>query len=374
MPDLADGRARDLGGQQDDHGPHQEGRQVRAAGEPRGQDRRTSSTRSSARSPSRSPAATRAPTSTRSSARRRSPTRGDIKPISGIETPDDTTLVFKLKTAERAARLAGAGDADHRAGARGVRQEVRREAPRRSTTSTSPSPARTWSRTTPTGKLDRPRAGQVDRHRPQPQLGQVDRLPSRLPRLDQDRGGQRRPGHRLAPRAERLGDCVCCDAGSPPAPVLKQAVQRSKDQVSSCRRAARATSPSTPTIKPFDNINIRKAIIAASNRNALRLTRGGAILGDIATGWIPPGIPGFEEAGGLKQNTDLDYLANPSGDPGGGQEVHAGGQAAGPEPADRRQRQVDRRGEDPHHRHERRPGQEDRRGLPGPDREARASS
>ena len=29
-------------------------------------------------------------------------------------------------------------------------------------------------------------------------------------------------------------------------------------------------------VKPFDNINVRKAIIAASNRNALRLTRGGA--------------------------------------------------------------------------------------------------
>jgi peptide/nickel transport system substrate-binding protein len=69
------------------------------------------------------------------------------------------------------------------------------------------------------------------------------------------------------------------------------------------------------TVKPFDNINLRKAIIAASDRNALRLTRGGAILGDIANGWIPPGIPGFEEAGGLKQNEDLDYLKNPQGDP-----------------------------------------------------------
>jgi peptide/nickel transport system substrate-binding protein len=69
------------------------------------------------------------------------------------------------------------------------------------------------------------------------------------------------------------------------------------------------------TVKPFDNLNLRKAIIASSNRDALRLTRGGAILGDIANGWIPPGIPGFEEAGGLKQNTDLDYLKNPKGDP-----------------------------------------------------------
>jgi peptide/nickel transport system substrate-binding protein len=69
------------------------------------------------------------------------------------------------------------------------------------------------------------------------------------------------------------------------------------------------------TVKPFDNINIRRALIAASNRNALRLTRGGAIAGDIANGYLPPGIPGYEEAGGVKQNTDLDYLKNPNGDP-----------------------------------------------------------
>jgi peptide/nickel transport system substrate-binding protein len=71
----------------------------------------------------------------------------------------------------------------------------------------------------------------------------------------------------------------------------------------------------TTNIKPFDNGNIRKAIIAASDRNALRLTRGGAVLGDIANGWLPPDFPGFKEAGGLKQNDDLDYLAHPEGDP-----------------------------------------------------------
>ncbi len=76
-------------------------------------------------------------------------------------------------------------------------------------------------------------------------------------------------------------------------------------------RARRTSSSSSPsggtryiaintTVKPFDNINIRKAIIAGMNRNALRLTRGGAILGDIANGWIPPDIPGFKESGGLQ--------------------------------------------------------------------------
>ena len=116
-------------------------------------------------------------------------------------------------------------------------------------------------------------------------------------------------------RALNGSDTVCCDAGSPPAQVLKQVVQHTKDQVLFVPSGGTRYIAFNTKVKPFDNINVRKAIIAASNRNALRLTRGGAILGDIATGWIPPGIPGFEEAGGLKQNTDLDYLANPAGDP-----------------------------------------------------------
>jgi peptide/nickel transport system substrate-binding protein len=118
-----------------------------------------------------------------------------------------------------------------------------------------------------------------------------------------------------ARRALNGQSTVCCDAGSPPAQVLKQALARQKDQVIFVASGGTRYIAFDSKVKPFDNINIRKAIIASSDRNALRLTRGGAILGDIATGWIPPGIPGFEEAGGLKQNADLDYLAKPNGDP-----------------------------------------------------------
>jgi peptide/nickel transport system substrate-binding protein len=107
---------------------------------------------------------------------------------------------------------------------------------------------------------------------------------------------------------------ICCDSGAPPAPVLKQAVTRYKDQVVFVPSGGTRYIALNTTIKPFDNLNIRKAILAGTDRNALRLTRGGAVLGDIASGWIPPGIPGFDEAGGLKQNTDLDYLAHPEGD------------------------------------------------------------
>ncbi len=63
-----------------------------------------------------------------------------------------------------------------------------------------------------------------------------------------------------------------------------------------------------------DALNIRKAVIANSDRTALRNTRGGELFGPVATHFIPPLIPGFEEAGGL-QGPDLDFVKNPDGDP-----------------------------------------------------------
>ena len=69
----------------------------------------------------------------------------------------------------------------------------------------------------------------------------------------------------------------------------------------------------TTSRPPFDDINVRKAVIAASNRTDLRNTRGGELSGPVATHIIPPNFPGFEESGGL-EGPDLDYLASPTGD------------------------------------------------------------
>ena len=65
---------------------------------------------------------------------------------------------------------------------------------------------------------------------------------------------------------------------------------------------------------PFDDINVRKAVIANSDREALRDTRGGELIGTVATHYISPGFPGFEEGGGF-EGPDLDFIANPNGDP-----------------------------------------------------------
>ena len=107
----------------------------------------------------------------------------------------------------------------------------------------------------------------------------------------------------------------CCDSGAPPAEVLKEALTRQKEQVLRVATGTDRFLALNTTVAPLDNLNIRKAIIAAIDRTALRLTRGGEVLGPIASGWIPPGLPGFDEAGGLQQNTDLDFLKSPTGDP-----------------------------------------------------------
>jgi peptide/nickel transport system substrate-binding protein len=99
---------------------------------------------------------------------------------------------------------------------------------------------------------------------------------------------------------------------SPDPPVIKQAVDNKKSQITFSPLGNRYVALNT-TIKPLDNINIRKAILAGSDRNALRLTRGGAIVGDVATHFLAPGSSAFEAAGGM-EGPDLDFLANPDGD------------------------------------------------------------
>jgi peptide/nickel transport system substrate-binding protein len=65
---------------------------------------------------------------------------------------------------------------------------------------------------------------------------------------------------------------------------------------------------------PFDDINVRKAVVANSDRTALRNTRGGPLVGAVATHYISPGFPGFEDAGGV-EGPDLDFIKDPNGNP-----------------------------------------------------------
>ena len=108
---------------------------------------------------------------------------------------------------------------------------------------------------------------------------------------------------------------MCCDSGQPPIPILKRALTRNKDQLGRVPGGGTRWIALNTTVKPFDNINVRKAIIAGFDRNALRLTRGGEEVGPIAQSFIPPGLPGHEESGGEQGFTEFDWMQTPAGDP-----------------------------------------------------------
>jgi peptide/nickel transport system substrate-binding protein len=242
------------------------------------------------------------------------PNSGDIKPISGIETPDDQTIVFKLKDAN--------APAVSQALVMPITVPVPKEYAEKFDKSTPSKYNQYVAFTGPYMIKNDPTTGKLTGWSPGKQV-QLVRNPNSDPKTDY------RPAYldsitveegnddltTAARRALNGNATACCDSGAPPAPVLKQVLARSKDQIAFVPSGGTRYIAFTTNIKPFDNINIRKAIIASSDRNALRLTRGGAVLGDIANGWLPPDFPGFKEAGGLKQNTDLDFLAKPEGDP-----------------------------------------------------------
>ncbi|WP_084269650.1 ABC transporter substrate-binding protein [Patulibacter minatonensis] len=65
--------------------------------------------------------------------------------------------------------------------------------------------------------------------------------------------------------------------------------------------------------KPFSDLNVRKAAAAVLDRQSMRKQRGGDLVGEIATHFLFPGSPGFDEAGG-EAGTGADFLKSASGD------------------------------------------------------------
>jgi peptide/nickel transport system substrate-binding protein len=108
---------------------------------------------------------------------------------------------------------------------------------------------------------------------------------------------------------------MCCDSGQPPIAILRRAMTSNKDQLGRTPSGGSRWIALRTDKKPFDNINVRKAVIAAFNREALLLTRGGRTVGPIAQGYIPPGVPGYEESGGEKGFPEFDWMRNSKGDP-----------------------------------------------------------
>lgn len=100
----------------------------------------------------------------------------------------------------------------------------------------------------------------------------------------------------------------------PPTTILKRISRQPAGRVAqTVNTGGYRFVPLNTTIKPFDDVDVRKAVLAVFDRESVLLARGGKSAGPIATHFLGPGIPGFEQAGGLA-GPGADFLKSPSGD------------------------------------------------------------
>ena len=235
---------------------------------------------------------------------------GAIKDIPGIETPDDSTIVFKLK-GPSAALVS-------QALAMPISTPVPEEYAKKFDAKTPSTYDQYVVFTGPymykndaSGKLvGRSPGKSIELVRNPNWDAKTDYRPAYLDSITIEEGNDD-----AVSSARRVlnGKGLVQGDGTTPAPVIKQALTRNKDQIAFIPGGGYRFISMNSTIKPFDNLNVRKAVVAASDRKALQLTRGGTAAGDLATHFLPVDFPGFEEAGGAK-GPSLDFMANPSGD------------------------------------------------------------
>jgi peptide/nickel transport system substrate-binding protein len=236
----------------------------------------------------------------------------NIPSISGITTPDDQTLVIKLSE-PKAATVAAA-----------LVMPLTMPVPEEYAKKFDAKNPSTYDQNvvfTGPYMIQNDASGKLTGHKPAKSIELIrnpnwdkstDYRPAYLDKIHIDEGNS---DATVASRRILNGSGLMQGDGAPPAPVLKQAATRFKDQLQLVPAGGTRYVAMNTTIKPFDNVNVRKAVVAIFDRNAMRLTRGGPIVGDLAWRYIPPGIPGFDEAGGLQPASQFDFLQNPAGDP-----------------------------------------------------------
>jgi peptide/nickel transport system substrate-binding protein len=133
----------------------------------------------------------------------------------------------------------------------------------------------------------------------------LDYKPAYLDEIDNLEGNDD-PG--VASRRVLTGQSMVNGDFAPLPENLKEAITKTPDQLLRPSGGGGRWIALNTTIKPFNDINVRKAVSAGFDRSALLLARGGKAIGDMATHFLAPGIAGFDEAGGLK-GTGVDFLS-----------------------------------------------------------------
>ncbi len=236
---------------------------------------------------------------------------GKADEISGITTPDDQTIVFKLARA-RGAILAGALALPASAP---VPKEYAQKFDRRT-------PSAYGSNQVATGPymVENDESGKLTGYTPGVEIKLVrnpnwdaatDYKPAYLDSITIKEGSE--PD--VASRQILEGNALVSGDFQLPAAILSRVSQGDqKDQLVLTPPTGRVRYLAVRTDRPpFDNPDVRRALNAGINKDALRQAFGGPITGDTPTHFIPPGQPGHDEAGGA-EGTGADFMANPKGD------------------------------------------------------------
>ena len=122
-----------------------------------------------------------------------------------------------------------------------------------------------------------------------------------------------RSGDNPTRRTLRGSRLLCCDAGRPPEDVLRDALRDFPSQVGRSSGGGTRWVALNTKIRPFNRPNVRRAVVAAFDRKALRRAAGGRLAGPIAQHFLPSEVPGFAESGGAKGFTKFDFMRHPGG-------------------------------------------------------------
>jgi peptide/nickel transport system substrate-binding protein len=238
---------------------------------------------------------------------------GEYKELEGIETPDDQTIIFKLSKGTGAA-LAGA-----------LAMPISVPVPKEFAEKYDKENPSTYGEQYAVysgpymvehdadGKATGYVAGKSIHLVRNPQYENVgDYRPAYFDEIDILAGNE---DNAVATRRILAGESMGVGEIEPPASQLKRLLETNKTELSAVPGGGWRMISLNTSRPPFDDINIRKAVIAGFNRNAARQQRGGEALGPIAQHFIPPGMAGFEESNGTEGWTaEQDWMAKPEGD------------------------------------------------------------
>jgi peptide/nickel transport system substrate-binding protein len=238
---------------------------------------------------------------------------GPYKEVPGIQTPDKYTIVFKL-TKGTGAALAGAL-------AMPISIPVPKEFAMKYDRQSPSTYGEEHAVYTGPYKVEGDAAGNVTGFQPgrrislvrNPQYADVgDFRPAYLDGMEFESGND---DTAVATKRILSGQSLASGDIEPPARQLKTLLQSNKSELSAVPGGGWRGISMDTSRPPFDDIDVRKAVIAGFDRIAVRQQRGGEALGPVAEHWIPPGMAGFEESNGLEGWPDeFDFMRKPEGD------------------------------------------------------------